>query len=440
MGCTQGQGQGQKVIRESFPVPPSKPKVRKGLWSPEEDEKLITYIMKKGMLGCSWTYVAKRAGLQRCGKSCRLRWINYLRPDIKRGSFSSQEEQLIIQLHSILGNSWCQIAASLPGRTDNDIKNYWNSFIKKKKLKHTLDSSSTDGSRKNNEITKCDIPSECNIRTCNSKSVSAPEHARDVLTSFNLVPQPLDAMGEGYELPNNTFNGVTNTESQSWIDSTSAHDHESLSANAFASPRLEEQGHAYKTAESAYRKIDSWSSTMAELPLETDSSSVISISSAWSTRYSYLIAADCNPGAYTTSHPEDYKSLHENTTHQACPPLNSQQSIMCTGVDQYCNDQAQAQDHCKDRVNFRYDNVDLSVPTYIIDGKNISYQVSHIGGLQVSYQQDCSTIPSDGPFGFECQGEAGREATLCAQYDDPLYNILADTTAYSHLYQTYFTF
>lgn len=77
-------------------------KLRKGLWSPDEDEKLMNYMVKNGQ-GC-WSDVAKNAGLQRCGKSCRLRWINYLRPDLKRGAFSPQEEQLIIHFHSLLGN------------------------------------------------------------------------------------------------------------------------------------------------------------------------------------------------------------------------------------------------------------------------------------------------------------------------------------------------
>ncbi|RYR23512.1 hypothetical protein Ahy_B03g068723 [Arachis hypogaea] len=76
-----------------------KQKLRKGLWSPEEDEKLFNYISRFGV-GC-WSSVPKQAGLQRCGKSCRLRWINYLRPDLKRGMFSQQEEDLIITLHEV---------------------------------------------------------------------------------------------------------------------------------------------------------------------------------------------------------------------------------------------------------------------------------------------------------------------------------------------------
>lgn len=111
--------------------------LKKGPWTPEEDQKLIDYIREHGH--GSWRTLPKNAGLQRCGKSCRLRWTNYLRPDIKRGRFSFEEEETIIQLHSILGNKWSAIAARLPGRTDNEIKNYWNTHIRKRLLRMGID-------------------------------------------------------------------------------------------------------------------------------------------------------------------------------------------------------------------------------------------------------------------------------------------------------------
>ncbi|CAJ1950087.1 unnamed protein product [Sphenostylis stenocarpa] len=112
--------------------------LKKGPWTAEEDEILVNYINKNGGHG-SWRSLPKLAGLLRCGKSCRLRWTNYLRPDIKRGSFTLEEEKLIMQLHGILGNRWAAIASQLPGRTDNEIKNLWNTHLKKRLICMGLD-------------------------------------------------------------------------------------------------------------------------------------------------------------------------------------------------------------------------------------------------------------------------------------------------------------
>ncbi|GMH28756.1 hypothetical protein Nepgr_030599 [Nepenthes gracilis] len=108
-----------------------KANVKKGPWSHEEDEKLKDYIAKFGT-GGNWIALPEKAGLKRCGKSCRFRWLNYLRPNIKHGDFSYDEDQIICQLFATIGSRWSIIAAQLPGRTDNDIKNYWNTKLKKK--------------------------------------------------------------------------------------------------------------------------------------------------------------------------------------------------------------------------------------------------------------------------------------------------------------------
>ncbi|KAK3194586.1 hypothetical protein Dsin_025896 [Dipteronia sinensis] len=108
----------------------SKVGLHRGPWTPREDTLLTKYIQAHGE--GHWRSLPKKAGLLRCGKSCRLRWMNYLRPDIKRGNITPDEDDLIIRLHALLGNRWSLIAGRLPGRTDNEIKNYWNTHLSKR--------------------------------------------------------------------------------------------------------------------------------------------------------------------------------------------------------------------------------------------------------------------------------------------------------------------
>nr|ASR18120.1 R2R3MYB35 [Ginkgo biloba] len=104
--------------------------LKKGPWTSAEDAILVEYVKKHGE--GNWNAVQKHSGLFRCGKSCRLRWANHLRPNLKKGAFTAEEEQIIIELHAKLGNKWARMAAQLPGRTDNEIKNYWNTRIKRR--------------------------------------------------------------------------------------------------------------------------------------------------------------------------------------------------------------------------------------------------------------------------------------------------------------------
>ncbi|KAJ8444245.1 hypothetical protein Cgig2_028126 [Carnegiea gigantea] len=111
-----------------------KSKVKKGPWSPQEDALLKSFIERFGN-GGNWISLPKKAGLNRCGKSCRLRWLNYLRPNIKHGDFTEEEDYVISSLYNTIGSRWSVIAKYLPGRTDNDVKNYWNTKLKKKLLR-----------------------------------------------------------------------------------------------------------------------------------------------------------------------------------------------------------------------------------------------------------------------------------------------------------------
>ncbi|XP_028752183.1 transcription factor WER-like [Neltuma alba] len=133
----------------------------KAAWTPEEDKKLAEVIAVHGAK--RWKSIASKAALNRCGKSCRLRWLNYLRPNIKRGNISDQEEDLILRLHKLLGNRWALIAGRLPGRTDNEIKNYWNSHLSKKIKQREKHSSGSSTKEKQEVAAEQKIPDEAEV-------------------------------------------------------------------------------------------------------------------------------------------------------------------------------------------------------------------------------------------------------------------------------------
>ncbi|KAJ4957538.1 hypothetical protein NE237_024649 [Protea cynaroides] len=164
----------------------SKEGLNRGAWTALEDKILADYIKIHGE--GKWRNLPKKSGLKRCGKSCRLRWLNYLRPDIKRGNITPDEEELIIRLHKLLGNRWSLIAGRLPGRTDNEIKNYWNTNLGKRSITLSLKQLS-------NSIDKKKLPSPPSSSKMESPVLVRTKALR--CTKVILPPQQLDTPAQG---------------------------------------------------------------------------------------------------------------------------------------------------------------------------------------------------------------------------------------------------
>ncbi|KAL8158991.1 hypothetical protein V2J09_000528, partial [Rumex salicifolius] len=179
----------------------SKVGLKKGPWTPEEDDVLANYIKTEGE--GRWRTLPKRADLLRCGKSCRLRWMNYLRPSVKRGQIAPDEEDLILRLHRLLGNrsliysispsvlsiflGWSLIAGRIPGRTDNEIKNYWNTHLSKKLISQGIDP-------------RTHKPLDVDLQFRNSKSIISKDLTKLFSPKHYTPPNPKFASDE----PNNS--------------------------------------------------------------------------------------------------------------------------------------------------------------------------------------------------------------------------------------------
>ncbi|XP_031250291.1 transcription factor RAX2-like [Pistacia vera] len=187
-----------------------KANVKRGPWSPEEDATLKRYVENHGT-GGNWIALPQKAGLKRCGKSCRLRWLNYLRPDIKHGNFTADEDQIICTLYSQMGSRWSIIASHLPGRTDNDVKNYWNTKLKKKLLAGKI---SLITNRSNKFPTSNPTASAFLDSTPSLPSVPKPEpYDTEFSASQTQISSPLYPV-----LGDNGYGMTVNTQSISTLD------------------------------------------------------------------------------------------------------------------------------------------------------------------------------------------------------------------------------
>ncbi|MCD7456938.1 hypothetical protein HAX54_033643 [Datura stramonium] len=201
--------------------------LKRGPWTIEEDHKLMNFILNNG-IQC-WRLVPKLAGLMRCGKSCRLRWINYLRPDLKRGALTEAEEDMIINLHSQLGNRWSKIAAHFPGRTDNEIKNHWNTRIKKKLKFLGIDPLTHKPIEENDDIKQQLVSEEINekVKELPVKALDYPQGQLQNSTSSSSLNESLEIIGSSSEMFQNShtfsrddvYNPGLEDPFQNWIGS-----------------------------------------------------------------------------------------------------------------------------------------------------------------------------------------------------------------------------
>ncbi|KAK4414619.1 Transcription factor DUO1 [Sesamum alatum] len=144
--------------------------LKKGPWKAEEDEVLVNHVKRFGPR--DWSSIRSKGLLQRTGKSCRLRWVNKLRPNLKNGvKFSAEEERTVIELQAQFGNKWAKIATYLSGRTDNDVKNFWSS--RQKRLARILQTSAPSSSNSPKNSKEAKAPAFHDVRSLEASKFSS---------------------------------------------------------------------------------------------------------------------------------------------------------------------------------------------------------------------------------------------------------------------------
>uniref|UniRef100_A0A804IRS0 Uncharacterized protein n=1 Tax=Musa acuminata subsp. malaccensis TaxID=214687 RepID=A0A804IRS0_MUSAM len=175
--------------------------IRKGTWMAEEDEILMEYVRKHGPR--DWSSIRSKGLLARTGKSCRLRWVNKLKPDLKTGcKFSPEEERIVLDLQAKFGNKWARIATYLPGRTDNDVKNFWST--RQKRLARISRSSLPPRSSKNDKelpaVSSYEAPPNMEVSLRSSNVQCGTALYVDNQYAMSMAPSPCN-LGLGTALP-----------------------------------------------------------------------------------------------------------------------------------------------------------------------------------------------------------------------------------------------
>eukprot|EP01018_Ginkgo_biloba_P012570 Gb_02020 [translate_table: standard] len=311
----------------------------RGAWTAREDMLLTKHIEANGE--GHWWALPKKAGLLRCGKSCRLRWLNYLRPDIKRGNISPAEEELIIRLHTLLGNRWSLIAGRLPGRTDNEIKNFWNTHVSKKLRRKGIDPKTHKPLPEAN--------ADCSMKDDAPESDNSNKRraADSPLKNANVPPKPANIQPVHLPKPNRyiacpqlvrDFNFLSKTD-EAVVDLADLLKDPDTKDGGLFSPSIDLNSLAYSMSSMNTEESDSSHGTLLNLqtkskdmlPQPTDSEDYFPSMSIEDWSISNLIISEIEQG--------NNQTIERN--HESMEPVNSpspevQQSSQAKSITDYC--------------------------------------------------------------------------------------------------------